>query len=405
MAILKSVSGFRADFLNQVMTLDVFDTHTHLIGGKLAATDFWEIGEYFWLKEELNLAGYPVDAENLPADQRYEAYAKSFAATRNTTMNLVTRRIFKDLYNIDITDADSIRRCDQAIRDSSDQHDWSTSVADQMQIRSIVVNREEHSPFPELQGRAVWFPRIDGELLLCLEEIRQKGSNRQDIIEAGEQLAKLVALSAAKGAPGIMSTLPGMETPVGESLKNAMDGLNAKGNSADQALGYCLHKICEAASRAGIFFQLLLGIEKGHYGRTLPVSDLRRLLNLYGLFSTYSIPFEIVLGSHINNLDAVQTCRLFPHVRLGGLWWYNFRVSSYEECMQYRFEALPPSRSAFVVSDARCIEWSYGKIWLIKKLIAEFLSRQIERGFFSQDDALSCAREWLHDAPARWYRH
>ena len=31
------------------MGLEVFDTHTHLIGGKLTARDFWEIGEYFWL--------------------------------------------------------------------------------------------------------------------------------------------------------------------------------------------------------------------------------------------------------------------------------------------------------------------------------------------------------------------
>lgn len=156
-----SASEPSGEFFNKVMGLEVLDTHTHLIGGKLAARDFWEIGEYFWLKEELIAAGYPADAEILPEDRR-----------------------------------------------------------------------------------------------------------REDIVTAGEDLAGLVAESAAKGAPGVMSTLPGLEGPVAESLQKSTGGLAAEGNSTDQALGHCMHRVCEAAARAGIFFQLFLGIERGHYGVT-----------------------------------------------------------------------------------------------------------------------------------------
>ena len=46
--------------------------------------------------------------------------------------------------------------------------------------------------------------------------------------------------------------------------------------------------------------------------------------------------------------------------------------------MQQRFEALPSTKSELVVSDARCIEWCYGKIVLIKKLVADYLYDQIQ---------------------------
>jgi glucuronate isomerase len=71
--------------------------------------------------------------------------------------------------------------------------------------------------------------------------------------------------------------------------------------------------------------------------------------------------------------------------------------------MQVRLEAVPASKSALVASDARCIEWCYGKILLVKRLLADFLYDQITLGWIDRSDALWVAREWLHDAAARRY--
>jgi glucuronate isomerase len=71
--------------------------------------------------------------------------------------------------------------------------------------------------------------------------------------------------------------------------------------------------------------------------------------------------------------------------------------------MHYRLEALPPRKCSLVVSDARCIEWCYGKIRLIKHLLAEFLSDQIERGWLDAATALRVARDWLYDSAAALY--
>ena len=71
--------------------------------------------------------------------------------------------------------------------------------------------------------------------------------------------------------------------------------------------------------------------------------------------------------------------------------------------MQKRFEALPPSKCAFVASDARHIEWCYGKILLVKRLVADFLYDQIALGWIDEETALEVARCWLHDSGADLY--
>ena len=133
------------------------------------------------------------------------------------------------------------------------------------------------------------------------------------------------------------------------------------------------------------------------------VNDPRRLLPLYRFFREYGCHFELVLGSSLDNLVAVQAATLFRNVHVGGMWWYNFRPSTYRQSMQYRLEGLPPSKSVLVVSDARSIEWCYGKVLLVKRLLAEVLAEQVQRGWLGREDALWVAREWLHEAPARRY--
>jgi glucuronate isomerase len=166
---------------------------------------------------------------------------------------------------------------------------------------------------------------------------------------------------------------------------------------------FVLRALCRAAEEHGLFVQLFSGIEAVWGGGRVPVNRPSRLLPLYTLFRDYRCAFELVLGSSVDNLAAVQAATIFPNVNVGGMWWYNFRASTYRASMQARLEGLPPAKSVLVVSDARHVEWCYGKVLLIKQLLAEFLSGQIERGWLDQEDALWVARAWLHDAAAARY--
>ena len=110
-----------------------------------------------------------------------------------------------------------------------------------------------------------------------------------------------------------------------------------------------------------------------------------------------------MLASELNNLDAVQAAWNFPNVHVGGMWWFNFRASTYRDSMQYRLEALPASKSSIIVSDARCMEWSYGKILLVKKLAAEFLWERVLSGWIDEETALDTANEWFYASAVKRY--
>jgi glucuronate isomerase len=125
---------------------------------------------------------------------------------------------------------------------------------------------------------------------------------------------------------------------------------------------------------------------------------------MHAVFGKYTdCTFEIVSGAQLSNLDIVQAAGIYPNVIPGGMWWFNFRTSVYNEMMQYRLEALPATRCTLVATDARSIEWAYCKTLTTKNLLAKFLWRQIEEGNIDRELAMFVAKEWLYGTASRLY--
>ncbi|MDO8684490.1 MAG: glucuronate isomerase [Armatimonadota bacterium] len=398
----------REDFRREILSLDVYDTHTHLIGKTLAAQDFWDIGHYFWFLEELcaagyphkAMAGYPQNAKDISEEQQIEAFVKAFHATRNTSMNWVVCQIFDTLYSIQITDEASVWAAGEAVRATAKRIDWPAEVAARACSKRMVVNVAEDADFHDLPGVSVLVPRIEGPIDKWQNAIMSAPDQRDAAEHVVSDIDKTLGGFKQQGCPGIMTALGRM----GLRTHGAPDELKVSGNSNDEVLVFLLRKIAAAAEANGLFVQLFLGVE-GDWNKMgyASANDPDRILNLHGLFEDSGCQFELVLGSEINTLDAVQAARAFKNVSVGGQWWFNFRASTYRDSMQKRLEALPPEKSSVVVSDGRCIEWCYGKILLIKRLLADFLFDQIQLGWLDREEALRVAREWLHDSAAARY--
>jgi len=388
----------KEDFRAAILEMPTFDTHTHLVGGRLAARDFWEIAEYSWFRRELEAVGYPIEAKALPEEDRLDLWAQAWQATRNTTMNWVVRTIFKDLYGIELSDRASVRLAAEAVAQSAQQSDWVSQVASRTGLKKIGLNEEKDYPFPELPGIAVWFPRVDALLNRSIQRAFAAEDQRSVLEEAANQLTEVVQKASEKGAPGIMTSLPRIE---GNSVEPPV--INRSGNTLSDLTWALLHHLCGEVESHGLFLQLFLGIEKGWNSKTAPVNDTNRIVQLHGLFERYSNQFELVMGSELNNLDVVQAAILFRNVYVGGMWWYNFRESTYRESMQRRVESLPPQKCSLIISDARCFEWCYGKIALIKILMADFLFERLQSGWIDESGALQVARYWLYESAAERY--
>jgi len=393
------VNTTRDALREDVWQLPVWDTHTHLTGGKLPAATFWDIGHYFWLLRELRAAGYPADADKLPDDHRFAAYAEAYARTRNTSMAWCLRRIFIDLYSVVLDGEDSLREADAKVRERHADPNWSRTVIDAIGLRKIITNVEADAPFPEADGVARCQPRLESILGAGLKQLREAADER----EAGKLIAadlqgRFMHYRAA-GYRGVMTS----EGPFGrlaEAVPAEQPELARSGTPDEVLKQWLLHTMCEQAAATGLWVQLFLGVESHWPGGATPSNFSDRILHRYGLFKAHDCAFQLVLGASGGNIEAVNAARIFPHVRVGGLWWYNYRASSYREAMQARLEALPAEQCALIASDARCIEWCYGKIALVKVLLADFLAEQVDAGWLSRDDAVWVARVWLHDAAA-----
>lgn len=387
------------DLSEGVIALPVWDTHTHLVGGSLAAQNFWDLGHYFWFFRELRAAGYPSEAEQLPEDLRFTAFLEGFNATRNTSMNWVVRRIAEDLYGIPITDVQSLARLDAAVRETAEDDGWPALVCERLGIQRLVTNVVSDAPFPELPSACRVVPRCESQVETWQKAIREAADQRAAAEQVWDQVGDYLAIQAAAGYRGVM-TSDRVFGRLRERTLEAPPRLSATGNDPDALNRWLLHALTGQAGEHGLFLQLLMGVETWP-GGAVPANDPDRVQKLFGLFSAYDTDVELVIGAPLNNVDAVQAGRVFSTVHVGGMWWYNFRASTYRETMQQRFESLPPSKCALVVSDARCIEWCYGKILLIKRLLVEFLQSQVDRGWLEPEDALRVASEWLYGAAAR----
>ncbi len=403
----------RQTWREEILDVPVFDTHTHLNkpGVPVPARDFWDIAHYFWFQEELWSVGYPRDPDNLSEEVRIEHFVRAFDASRNTVWNKIVRQIFETLYGITLDDAESVRQADAAVRASFEQPDWSRNVIDRLAIRHIAVNNLRDYAFPNLPGVGVAVPSLgDFNRSAWIQRIWEASDQRAVGQEAVRALESAVETLYAKGIRGMRVGLEPFEL-LGASAIQMPDELPKSGASKTWIEAFLVHAQLQALNQYGalsseeMFAQVFLGIERKVTPNTaMAVNDPRRITNLYPLFERYpSCGFELVVGAPQNNLDAAQPARVYPNVHVGGLWWYNFRSSTYRQAMQYRLEAVPASKCALIASDARCIQWCYGKILLVKQLLADFLYEQVEKNWLTMDDARWVAREWLYDAAARRY--
>ena len=90
--------------------------------------------------------------------------------------------------------------------------------------------------------------------------------------------------------------------------------------------------------------------------------------------------------------------RELPNVSIAGYWWHNFFPSKIRDIIEMRLDMVPLNKQFGFFSDAYCMEWSYGKMFLVKKQLAEVLSVKIEQGQYTYEQAIEIAELYLTGA-------
>ncbi|MDT8390751.1 MAG: hypothetical protein RRC34_09625 [Lentisphaeria bacterium] len=405
-----------------VLALPVFDTHTHLESGwrqptkGLHARNFFDICRYFWFQRELEAAGYqppaPEDDPDAACPEQAKALHEALGRVRNTTWTRTVMEAMENLYGIRPDSVDRILELSDKMGRNLSTPDWGYQVCDKIGIRKTVIGPPPAEAEPSIaliKKRTICVPALSiGGFLkdIDLEHV----DPRKTVDDLKSQISARVEAFHVAGVRTVRVAWPFHPDQDKAVRKDfSVEELRDTENLT-QHLGHVLFGLFE---QHGFSLQIFFGMESPGAGplsdarliRTYARNDTGHVAAMHNIFEMYlGIRFELFCAAELSSLDMVQAARIYPNVYPGGLWWFNFRRSVYEKNMQYRVEALPASRVTFVASDARCVEWSYIKTLLIKKLMARFFYNQIREGWMDEDAALYTARHWLHDTAERLYR-
>jgi glucuronate isomerase len=111
------------------------------------------------------------------------------------------------------------------------------------------------------------------------------------------------------------------------------------------------------------------------------------------------LKFVCFLASRHANQSLCTLCQELPNFSLAGYWWHNFFPDIIRQVMAERLDMLPLNKQIGFFSDAYSIEWVYAKILLVRKVMAQVLGAKVALGQYTQDEAISIAKETLFETP------
>ena len=418
----------------------VIDIHTHLVGGRLAARGLHDILLYHMVVSDLYAAGCPSGARLSQYPQwpsPNEAHARLNEAIpflpniRNTGSYWGVKIILAHVYDWheEIT-RHNWRKLDELIRDRSDDHAQAHALLNRMNVRRTgteIARREAGQDDDRLQYALEWgfFTRCQwGEFDTALYELERcwgRTPESPSPIGAGARPAtdrRIQTLSDVHDAirhyvsaipeDQILATATHISTDIGfRDISDAeMEAALLRRNSAgvserDIYASYIQEEFLNEleSKKPGVVYQFSLGAEPLPFETASRLSQ-RTIADLATMIGRHSgLRFQCFLASRHANQSLCTLARELPNLSLAGYWWHNFSPSAIEHVISERLDMLPANKQVGFFSDAYCVEWTYAKLTIVRKIFSRCLASRIESGQYTSTDALAIARTILFEAP------
>jgi len=428
------------DFEGALADVPILDIHTHLVGGKLAARGLHDILLYHMVVSDLYAAGCPTGARltQFPgwpgrdeAHSRIKQALPYLKSIQNTSSFWGVRIILRDLYGwTGAIDDASWQKLDGMIRERAEDRSWPRQVLDRANILrsgTELARRGDGEDDDRLQFALEWgfFTRCQwGEYDTALYELERcwgRAPESPAPIGAGarppteRQIRSLDDVHAAiahyvTSIPydRILSTATHLSTDIDYRLVSdqEMVGALARRQQAGPAERDCYASYVNEAfltaleARAGqIVFQFSFGAEPLPFETASRLSQrtIGQVAELIGRHP--KLRFQCFLASRHANQAMCTLVRELPNLSLAGYWWHNFFPDTIAQVMRERLDMVPANKQVGFFSDAYCVEWSYAKAVLVRKILARVLIERVELGQFDIPAALEFARATLYQTP------
>ena len=421
--------------------IPILDIHTHLVGGKLAARGLHDVLLYHMVVSDLYAAGCPTGArltqfpgwpsrdeaaarieEALPYLHHIQNTARSGACGSSSATSTAGRR----------RSTIQLEEARRLIRERADDRAWAREVLDRARIQRTgteLARRGDGSDDDRLQYALEWgfFTRCQwGEFDTALYELERcwgkiAGEPRADRggASAGHRAADPEPRRRAPGRrPLCRRAFPTTGSsrrrrtsrPTSTTAWSRIDEMAAALARRDQAgpaerdcyASYVNEVVPDGMLEARgepLVFQFSFGAEPLPFETASRLSQrtIGQVAEMIGRHP--KLKFQCFLASRHANQSMCTLVRELPNLSLAGYWWHNFFPATIAQVMRERLEMVPANKQVGFFSDAYCVEWSYAKAVLVRKILAKVLAERIELGQFDRDAGAGiCARDPLSDS-------
>jgi hypothetical protein len=418
----------------------ILDIHTHLVGGKLAARGLHDVLLYHMVVSDLYAAGCPTGARltQFPgwpsrdeADARIKEAIPYLKHIQNTSSFWGVRTILRELYSwTDVIDGGNWKKLDALIRERADDRAWAHSVLDRSRIQRTgteLARRGRGEDDDRLQYTLEWgfFTRTQwGEFDTALYELERcwgkspespapigggaRPATQREIRTLGDVHAAIAHYVNSIPFGRILSTATHLSTDIDyrpvsdDEMARALARRSQAGPAErDSYASYVNEAFLTAlAARADeIVFQFSFGAEPLPFETASRLSQrtIGQVAELIGRHP--KLRFQCFLASRHANQSMCTLARELPNFSLAGYWWHNFFPDTIAQVMRERLEMVPSNKQVGFFSDAYCVEWSFAKAFMVRKILARALAERIEIGQFDLAGALDFARATFFESP------
>ncbi|HOZ46930.1 MAG TPA: hypothetical protein PLO37_15465 [Candidatus Hydrogenedentes bacterium] len=409
------------------------DPHTHLDAHHLSARGLDDILLYHMSVSDLRAAGCPDGARLSEDRSEEEARARVSRAlpyvskTRNTSIAWGVRMILADLYNwsAPLTDANWPALHD-LICARSRLADWPARILQKANIARLSTElwrghdgRADHLFDYALEW--TFFSRTQrGEPDIPLYELERAWSavepgrpipvnfdrraaappsqtirSVEDVRRAVQHYCDLIPYGRVVATATHLSTEIDYSDPDDDAMSTALACRAHAGDAErDVYASYVTHRLLEELERrkAGLVFQFSLGAEPLPF-ETSSLLRQRTIGQVAELVGRYpGVRFMCFLGNRAGNQGLCTLARELPNLSLAGYWWHNFFPGSIRQVMEERLDMLPLNKQIGFFSDAYCVEWTYAKAAMVRKILAQVLTDKVALGQYTMEDCVAIGR-------------
>ncbi len=415
----------------------IVDPHTHIRLDQPRAPDLASLLSYHWVQTELIAVG--MDRADLspalPSDERVRRMLPYLKRMRNTAMAWCLFRTFRDLYDFldpELNESNYRDLIDQVAASASDPT-WFDAVLKRCGIKTVVTSWGNKAQTPA-NDRPDFRFMLDAHYLFCpgvatdLEPYFVGRTTKAAYYDAltdlfsGERpdsaarLGRLLCdwLSATlvdrvrftnTFIPIEQRFTPPDETAVNAILARAAQGKGPNDAEVDELVRFVTWTVLGWHHETRKAFQIAVGAEYFICdGKSIPRFQPNWTSEMVRAFHHFSgARFDLMMASEVLAQEVAVVVRQFPNVYASGYWWHSFFPPTIERIVSLRTQIAPMTKWSAFLCDAYYIEWTYGKLQVVKKAMARALANLVESSAYEEDELPSILRQVLHDTPRDLY--